>query len=376
MPSPRVLIVGAGCTGAFLSRALRRHAPATVIVVWDAAELPGGRMRTEYAQLGALLGKADSGAQYITQDERAAAEHAELYASLRAAGLLLPFSGAIVGSRAADGGGQNFICPDGMGALVQRTFDEAAVTLTCPRKAVRVSRRTGGGGVGWDVTSDDGAIEGFDAVVLTAPVPEQLLLLESSGLDGWIDGELRRRLAALQYSSRYAISLFFPPEVRSLFDANLQWTAKYVPKEEDDALVYICYDSAKRAQHDGVVSLMAHTSVPYGLHHLGAQTADDKVADDLLERLRRLLPWMPSPAQTSLHAWRLSQVRYPLELPSGQACLPLLPPQPGVESAPLVMAGDSFSPLGSRMDGCIQSGEAAAAALNDALYGRVASGGE
>ena len=38
-------------------------------------------------------------------------------------------------------------------------------------------------------------------------------------------------------------------------------------------------------------------------------------------------------------------------------------PQP----PPLVLAGDAFSPLGSRFDGCVQSGEQAAAALLAAL---------
>ena len=117
--APRVLIIGAGCTGAFVSRALLRQAPGANVVVWDVADRAGGRMRTEYAQLEGLVGKADTGAQYITQDGRTADAHADIYTSLRDAGLLQPFVGAIDGTRAADGGGDNFVCGQGLGAIVE-----------------------------------------------------------------------------------------------------------------------------------------------------------------------------------------------------------------------------------------------------------------
>ena len=86
-----------------------------------------------------------------------------------------------------------------------------------------------------------------------------------------------------------------------------------------------------------------------------------------------------------LRPWAVSQVRFPLALPRGAACLPLRPPPPsggksgdgkgggggeggGAGPPPaLVLAGDAFAPLGSRFDGCVQSGEGAAAALLAAL---------
>ena len=94
---------------------------------------------------------------------------------------------------------------------------------------------------------------------------------------------------------------------------------------------------------------------------------EEEVKADLLGRVNKLLPWLPTPRESILRAWRLSQVRTPLALPSGAACWLLAPPA-GVERAsPLVLAGDAFSPLGSRFDGCVQSGEQAAAALLAAL---------
>ena len=77
-------------------------------------------------------------------------------------------------------------------------------------------------------------------------------------------------------------------------------------------------------------------------------------------------------------------MRTPIGLPTGAelpaACWPLSPPpigqgvaERGVTTAraalgpPLVLAGDAFSPLGSRFDGCLQSGEGAATAIVSAL---------
>jgi len=67
-------------------------------------------------------------------------------------------------------------------------------------------------------------------------------------------------------------------------------------------------------------------------------------------------------------------VRTPIALPGGAACVQLHPPRPAeAETAQeppppvLVLAGDAFSPLGSRFDGCVQSGEQAAAVVLGAL---------
>jgi hypothetical protein len=80
----------------------------------------------------------------------------------------------------------------------------------------------------------------------------------------------------------------------------------------------------------------------------------------------------------------LEQVRSPITLSNGWACARLYPPDdeeaadeatvdeataaaarstPVLSAPVLVLAGDAFSSLGSRFDGCVQSGEAAAAAV-------------
>ena len=240
VPSPRVLVVGAGCTGAAVSRALRRRLPAECVVVWESSDAVGGRMRNELASVAGLSALTDSGAQYITQEDSVRSEHAELYSSLTDSGVLVPFNGRIEGTRAADGGGANYVCPVGLGAVVGHLFAEAGVTPVCGRGAA--SMRVDSAGARWNVHSGSDSFESFDGVVLTAPVPLQLELLRASGLDSWLGtktvaaGQARERLEGLQYSARYALSLFFAPEHAGLFSANLDWVAKYVSKDEDDGV--------------------------------------------------------------------------------------------------------------------------------------------
>ena len=204
---PRVLIVGAGCTGAYVSRALRRRLPSESVVVWESSSYVGGRMRTEYAQLpdGNAV-RSDTGAQYITQDGRVAAAHEAIYAALRTAGVLVPFQGDIEGTRAADGGGANYVCPEGLGALVEHVLSEAGVTPICNRCVESLHHRqdTEGTSAQWEVQPSDGPAERFDAVLLTAPVPQQLQLLGQSGLEEWVEPQPRAQMDKLQYSARCA----------------------------------------------------------------------------------------------------------------------------------------------------------------------------
>lgn len=41
-------------------------------------------------------------------------------------------------------------------------------------------------------------------------------------------------MQAVQYSSRYALTLFFPPPAAKTFEANADWVARYVAKDVRD----------------------------------------------------------------------------------------------------------------------------------------------
>lgn len=404
-PAASVLVVGGGLTSASVCRALCRSLPAASlqISVWEAFDSIGGRFHTERAAAPApnLEGCCDTGAQYVTvtDDAAVAKENAELYDELKSVGILKPMRGRIQGGRAADGNsGENYIAPLGLSSVVGHIFASCDVRPTCSRRAVslRAAAHTSGAAAsarsGWEVLAADGHSQRFDAVVLTQPLPELLPLLDTGDAGEWLDaaaalegddgalagGMSRASCEAIQYSSRYALTLFFAPSALETFAREIDWVARYVSKEEDDALVYLCHDSAKRASGDGgdgasggtgLVSLIAHTSVPYGIRRIVKEgAAEEDVVGELQGRVKKLLPWLPEPTIASLKTWRVSQVRTPLALAGGAACWRLAPPAGGDGDAPpLVLAGDAFSPLGSRFDGCVQSGEHAAKAVLEAL---------
>lgn len=413
MPSaPRVLIVGAGLTGTIVARRLLRSGVSHV-ELWDSAGVVGGRMRSEvWTASGADL-LTDTGAQYVTMAEgvQAIPAHAELFSELREAGLLVPMTGRIDGGRAADGGGTNYVSPDGLAALVQWLLQESAPSqprVFLGRTVDRLDLVQAGGSARWrvsyglasggdtsggdtsrdvsgdasgdascgdtsrDASRDASGTSDFDAVVLTPPAPQLLPLLQSGDGAAWLDagmaGTLRSSLQALQYSSRYALSLFFDSSAAQSFADKIDWVASY--PEGDPILVFLSLDSAKRGT-TGAPTLLAHSSVPFGLQNVQSGTSDQQVQAEMMAAVHRRLPWLPPPIGIRLHTWRVSQMRRSLQgLPADRACLAVPPPGAAPEGGPpLILAGDAFSVHGSRFDGCVQSGEDAAATLLEALGG-------
>merc|ERR1712228_921400 len=95
--------------------------------------------------MGSMNSLTDCGAQYITQcGASAISEHAEIYEELRGAGLLKPMQGRIEGSRAADGDGCSFVCPDGLSRLVAHLLDKSGVFAQTNQRAVRLQRAPSG----------------------------------------------------------------------------------------------------------------------------------------------------------------------------------------------------------------------------------------
>lgn len=406
MPSaPRILIVGAGLTGAIVARRLLKSGVSHV-ELWESAGVVGGRMRSETWTSGGAEMLTDTGAQYITmaEDVQSVPAHAELFSQLREAGLLVPMTGRIDGGRAADGGGINLVSPEGLTAVVQWLLDESAPSrprVVRGRTVERLDLVQAGGSAQWrvsyrdassgdtsmdvsvdasgdvskDVPGDASSTSDFDAVVLTPPGPQMLAMLTTGDgaawLDAGIEGELRSSLESLQFSSRYALSLFFDAPAAQAFEQNIDWVASY--PEGDPTIVFLSLDSAKRGASTPP-TLLAHSSVPFGLKHVKAGSPESDVQDEMMAAVRRRLPWLPHPIGARLYTWEVSQVRHPMAgLPNNRACLRVRPPPAAAAAArdgwcpPLVLAGDALSVHGSRFDGCVNSGEDAAAEMLETM---------
>ncbi|XP_037836820.1 renalase isoform X2 [Kryptolebias marmoratus] len=327
----RVLIVGAGLTGSLCACLLRRELQGRVqVVVWDKAGGAGGRMSTSRPP-DASSHSADLGAQYITATPAYAQSHHSFYSELLCAGVLQPLDCHIEGLQQKDGN-KNYVTPRGADLFLQH-------------HVTGVYRR----GASWEVARKAGDSETFDAVVLTMPVP-QILQLQGD-LVTLLSAQQRQQLDCVRYSSRFALGLFFSPEVTFTFS----WGAKYFT--DNHCIRYIAVDNRKRsAEAVGLgPSLVVHTSIPFGLEHLERDKED--VQPVILQELHRLLPNLPQPISIKCQKWRYSQV------------LTTVPDCPGhmilLQAPLLICGGDAFSH--SHFDGCVDSALSVLEALKTSL---------
>ncbi|XP_013878767.1 renalase [Austrofundulus limnaeus] len=340
----RVLIVGAGLTGSLCACLLRRELQSKVqIVVWDKARGTGGRMSTSRPP-DASSHSADLGAQYITSTPAYAQSHHSFYSELLSAGVLQLLDCQVEGLKQKPGD-KNYVTPRGMSSVVKHFLSESGADLFLEHHVTGLYRR----GASWEVERTAGGSETFDAVVLTMPVP-QILQLQGD-LVTLMSTQQRQQLNCVQYSSRFALGLFFSPEVVFSFS----WGAKYFT--DSCCIRYIAVDNRKRSADAAGLgpSLVVHTSVPFGVEHLERDKED--VQPIILEELHRLLPQLPQPISIKCQKWRYSQV------------LTTVPDCPGhmtlLQTPPLICGGDAFSH--SNFDGCVDSALGVLRALKTSL---------
>uniref|UniRef100_A0A1A8G054 Renalase, FAD-dependent amine oxidase n=1 Tax=Nothobranchius korthausae TaxID=1143690 RepID=A0A1A8G054_9TELE len=340
----RVLIVGAGLTGSLCACLLRRELQNKVqIVVWDKARGAGGRMSTSRSP-DASSHSADLGAQYITATPAYACSHHSFYTELLSAGVLQPVDCQIEGLQQKDGS-KNYVTPRGISSVVKHFLSDSGADLFLEHHVTGLYQR----GASWEVRRKAGDSELFDAVVLTIPVPQ---ILELQGdLGNLMSAQQKQKLEGVRYSSRFALALFFSPDVVFSFS----WGAKYVT--DNHCIRYIAVDNRKRnADSPGLgPSLVIHTSVPFGLEHLERDKED--IQPIILQELHRLLPDLPQPISIKCQKWRYSQVLTTVSDCPGHM---ILLPQP-----PLICGGDAFSH--SNFDGCVDSALSLFGALKTSL---------
>ncbi|XP_070783507.1 renalase isoform X1 [Enoplosus armatus] len=328
----RVLIVGAGLTGSLCACLLRREMQNKVqIVVWDKARGSGGRMSTSRPP-DPSSHSADLGAQYITATSAYAQSHHSFYSELLSSGVLQPLDSLVEGLKQREGS-KDYMTPLGMCSVVKHFLSESGADLFFEHHVTGLYRR----GASWEVQRKVGGSETFDAVVLTMPVP-QILQLQGD-LGHMLSVQQKQQLDGVVYSSRFAVALFFPPDVVFSFP----WAAKYVT--DNPCICYVAADSRKRnADVPGHgPSLVVHTSVPFGLEHLEKDKED--VQPIILQELHKLLPGLPQPISIKCQKWRYSQVL---------TSVPDCPGQMTVLDRPLLICGgDAFSH--SNFDGCVES---------------------
>ncbi|XP_055360212.1 renalase isoform X2 [Betta splendens] len=292
---PRVLIVGSGLTGSLCACLLRRELQSGVhVVVWDKARGAGGRMCTTRSP-DSSSHSADLGAQYITVTPAYALSHHSFYSELLSSGILQPLRGLMEGAR-QNHGDTNYVTPLGMSSVVKYFLSQSGADLFFEHHVTALFRR----GASWEVQKKVGDSETFDAVILTMPVP-QILQLQGD-LVPLLSVQQKQNLERVVYSSRFAVALFYSPDVAFGFP----WAARYVT--HNSCIRYITVESRRRNTADSGrgPSLVVHTSVQFGLEHLDRDKED--IQPVILQELYRLLPDLPQPMSIKCHKWRYSQL--------------------------------------------------------------------
>lgn len=330
MSAVKVVVVGAGATGALISSLLQRSLGKNLSVeVWDKSRGVGGRMTTSRVNQSSSL-SVDMGAQYISVAEEYMKEHKNIYDELQEHEILAPLKCNVEGLVKKEGT-QDFVMSHGSNSLPKYFLTQAgcSVTTSTTLETVDINQSK------IQLVSDNVQAEA-DIVVLTMPVPQILKL--KGNISSYVR-PYQKNLKAVEYSSRYSLGLFYPV---ASDHADVDWCFKYV--NDNPCLRYVAIDTVKRQTDPAEgLSVVAHTSVPFGVKHLEESFED--VQPIIFENLKTILPNLPEAKHSKIVRWRYSQVTTPYDGEPG--CLVLN------RNPLLVCAGDGFKH--SNLDGCIQS---------------------
>jgi len=331
-------VVGGGITSALTTFKLTENLQKSNICVWDKARGAGGRMSTSRSS-GNPQCKVDLGAQYISCSPENQVINKDVYDDLISAELLKDLNPKdIEGFRHGEDGTKHYVTPQGVSSLVKHFFNRSKVSVDFGKCLTDISVAD----EKLNITSKEGTQEQFDAMILTIPIP-QVLDLKGDINEMIINNPVvHDKLKSVEYSTRFAVGLFYDTSV----DIPVQWTAKYISGH--DIYRYVAIDNKKRGDLTGPTSVVAHTSVPFGIKNIDA--TPESMKDMLVKSLMELFPTWPKPASVKCLKWKFSQVSR--SYPSNDGCLVLN------EKPLVILAGDAFTKSG--LDGCAISAKAAA----------------
>lgn len=177
------------------------------------------------------------------------------------------------------------------------------------------------------------------------PIPQ---ILQLPGMEAILSNSLTENLAKVQYSSRYALALFYDNyEAQVQLNQSIHDTgAHYI--SDDPIFCYAAIDGLKKGLSKTPTSVVFHTKVPWGIKHLETPIPD--VEKMLVAHYQKRYPDWPAPISVKCLRWRYSQVSTPFHGCPGAVILN--------EKPLLIAAGDGFVHR-SGLDACIESAQKA-----------------
>lgn len=348
----KILIVGAGCTGAATAVKLReRFGPDIPIHVWEKARGAGGRFTTSRDTYPDGL-RADLGAQYASVDPKDAGSMALMEAIAKEGGAALATHGWVDVAERAPGTLQ-YRGITGQNGIVKTMLGMAKAEVSYERRVSRIDLK----GSAWTVTAYDGKVDQFQAVILCVP---------GCGPGGdnlnKIHGNWEKQLTASNWKDteaphdcRYSLALWIEAGHQNKLEAFFGHMVEKL--HGGDVIDLAIWQSRKDGEvDDGPQVVIVHT--PQGARG-NKQQAQSRMMGEILKSLN-----IPSKAVSSskIITWFQSQV---VSTTSPTHCLV------ACQAPPFILAGDYFT--ASNFSGCAQSAAAAASEAAQLLFGSKAS---
>ncbi len=312
--SQRVAIVGAGLSGLVAARELTAAGREVTIV--DKGRSVGGRLATRRIGDATL----DHGAQFFTVRTEAFGQEVE---QLMAEGLVYEWCQGF----GEPDGYPRYACVGGMNQLAKRIGRNIPVAVDTE------VRRVSHDGTQWTITADDFEASA-DALVLTAPIPQSLALLDAG--DVRFDPVIRARFDQFRYNPTLALmvvldgpSVVKAPGGEQILEGTFSFVgdnqAKGISQQHSVTLHASSQESEQRWDQD-----------------------PDQARDELLELAR---PWLGTAkvVEAQLKRWRYAGPRVPFTDHIAATT---------VDGSALVFAGDAFAT--AKVEGAYTSGRAAA----------------
>ena len=330
--SSEILIVGAGITGLMAAQALVQAGRQVTIV--DKGRSVGGRLATR--RIGP--GLADHGAQFFTVRAPAFAAHV---AAWDAAGLLFRWAngwsdGSIAG--AVVDGHARYAVHGGMNALAKHL----AADITARGASIRLNVRLTALSVendGWCAASADDETYCAPTVLLTAPAPQSLALLDAG--NATLQPGQQAALAAIRYAPCLCGLVWVEGQVQAPEPGAVQ---------NHEATVAWLADNRRKGISPAAQVLTLHANPHWSAAHY--DDPDEQVATVFQEEIKRWAFGTYAVRELQVKRWRYA-------LPTA------LYPQPYLLATglpPLYFGGDAFAT--PRIEGAATSGLAIAAALS------------